>query len=65
MLLVTEAWSDPIKDTNKLTPLLRRHDLTCSFERTHFIKMGSHRIVVRTLELKSQVPINLLLDENY
>jgi hypothetical protein len=27
MPLVTEAWSDPIKETNELTPLLRRDDL--------------------------------------
>ena len=36
MLLVTEAWSEPIKDTNKLTPLLRRDDQTCSFEKIKF-----------------------------
>lgn len=36
MLLVTEAWSEPMKDANKLTPLLRRDDLTCSFEKIKF-----------------------------
>jgi hypothetical protein len=39
MLLVTEGWSEPIKDASKLTPLLRRDDLTCPFEKKNFRKM--------------------------
>jgi hypothetical protein len=36
MLLVFEAWSELMKDTNKLTPLLRRDDLTCPLPRREF-----------------------------
>lgn len=39
MPLVTEAWSNPIKETNELTPLLRRDDLPCPVEKTHVSKM--------------------------
>jgi hypothetical protein len=38
MLLVTEGLSEPIKDASILTPLLRRDDLTCPFEKANFRK---------------------------
>lgn len=38
MPLVTEGWSDPMKDANKLTPLLRSDDLI-QVEKARFRKM--------------------------